>query len=138
MAPEEPYSYHTPKTGTSQDLLTVVTKAYERFLATTTTVLPAKTARQRMLLEAPFIVLGKGVAVFVRLLPAEWAISLHDALFSSLSAPRHYPFEAGNPALARARALAERLEKESGLKPAVIALISHPPVLGEMAHMNVE
>lgn len=132
------YEYPTPKTGTSQDLLTVVTKAYERALVAENIALPSKTSGQRLLLEAPFVLLGKAVAGFVRLLPAEKAIALHEKLFASLSAPRSYPFDENAPQLVRARALAEKLEKETGKAPALVALISHPPVMGDMAHMNFE
>ena len=38
---------------------------------------------------------------------------------------------------ARARALVADVEKRTGRAPAILALISHPPVLGELAHLNV-
>jgi hypothetical protein len=133
-----PYEYPTLKTGTSQDLLTVVTKAYERHLAATGAELPRKTRAARLALEFPFVLVGKAVAAAMRLMPAETSLSLHDKLFSGLSAPRSYPFEPGSPALARARAEARRLETLTGKKPALLALISHPPVMGEAATMNFE
>lgn len=138
MPQPRPYEYPTLKTGTSQDLLTVVTKAYERYLATTDITLPSKTPRARLALETPFVLLGKAVAAGMSLLPADTALKVHDKLFASLSAPRSYPFDAGHPVLARARAEARRLRRETGREPALLALISHPPVMGDMAHMNFE
>jgi hypothetical protein len=128
----------TPKTGTSQDLFTVVTAAYERHLAANPADLPRKTSAQRLALELPFVLLGKAIAAAMRALPAETALAAHGKLFGGLAAPKSYPFEAGAETLVRALDLAARLERETGKAPALIALVSHPPVLGEMAHMNFE
>jgi hypothetical protein len=138
MPQDRPYQYPTVKTGTSQDLLTVVTKHYERFLAGSDITLPEKGPALRMALETPFVLLGKAVAAAMRLMPADTALKAHDKLYAGLSAPKSYPFDPANPALERARAEARRLKKETGLEPALLALISHPPVLGDMAHMNFE
>lgn len=132
------YEYPTLKTGTSQDLLTIITKAYERHLHATSTVLPEKTRRQRAFQELPFLLIGKAVAAAMRLLPAERALIAHDKLFGALASPHSYPFDPASPQLLRARALALRLESETGQKPALLALISHPPVMGDLAHLNFE
>ncbi len=133
-----PYEYPTLKTGTSQDLFTIITRSYERKLAAEGTVLPVKSRRSRLLLEAPFVLLGKGVAAFMRALPTERAFRVQNRLYSTLSAPRSYPFDEKAPQLERARALAARLEKDAGRAPALVALISHPPVMGDLAHLNFE
>lgn len=131
------FEYPTVKTGTSQDLLTIVTKAYERHLAANPAALPVKTPAQRLLLELPFVVVGKGVAALLSLLPAEAALRFHDVLFRTL-AGRSYAFDEGSVNLGRARALVERLRRETGREPALVALISHPPVMGDLSHLNFE
>ena len=66
------------------------------------------------------------------------SVAFHDRLFAALAAPHSYRFDREVPTVLRARALAARLEAETGKAPALLALISHPPVLGELAHMNLE
>lgn len=116
----------------------VVTKAYELRLEADKTVLPAKPEVQRMLLEPITRAAGLLMAVVMELVPADWTASFHDKLFLHLSAGRDYPFQPGAPAVAAARSLAARLEKESGVAPALLAAISHPPVMGDLAHLNFE
>lgn len=127
------YTYPLVKTGTSQDLMTIVARACERRIAREGQVLPQKTAAQRALLEAPFNVVGAAVRWTLRLLPADLTVRFHDWLFATLAKGRNYPFDAASPALEEARKLAASLDS-----PAIVALISHPPVYGDMAHMNFE
>lgn len=130
--------YPTIKTGTSQDLMSIVARAYERQLRREGSVLPRKTPVQRVFLEAPFNVLGAAIHAAASCLPSEWVMRFHDRLFSSLSSPRHYAFDARSGALLRARRLVEELERSSGGSVALVGVISHPPVSGDMAHMNFE
>lgn len=129
------YTYPSPRTGTAQDLLRVVTRAYELEVLRTGTVLPAKGDLSRRWLAAPFRALGVGFAWFMEALPSEWAASIHDRAYGSL-AGRDYPFDPSSPVLMRARALVARLETETGAAPALLAVISHPPAMGELAHLN--
>ena len=138
MSPGAPHEDPTLKTGTSQDLLTIVTADSARYLAAHPTPLPSKTAGQRLFLELPLVLFGKAAAALMSVLPAEAALRVHERFMSLMAAPRSYPFDAGSLALARARELAQRLERETGSPPALIALISHAPVRGEMAHLNFE
>lgn len=131
-------TYPTIKTGTSQDLMSIVARAYERQLRREGGVLPRKTAVQRAFLEAPFNVLGAAIHAVASCLPAEWVMRFHDRLFSSLSSPRHYAFDARSESLLKARRLVEEVEKRSGRSAALVGVISHPPVSGDMAHMNFE
>jgi hypothetical protein len=133
-----PYAYPAPKTGTAQDLLRVVTRAYELDLHRNSVSLPEKSEFQRRWIEPPFRVLGVAAAKALELVPAEAVLRFHDRLFAFLSAPRSYPFDAADPALARARELVRRAEERSGRPPALLALISHPPVMGDLAHLNFE
>jgi hypothetical protein len=132
------YAYPAPRTGTSQDLLRVVTKAYELELERTRTRLPSKSGAARRWIEPPFRAAGVALALLMEALPADWTVAFHDRLFAALSAPRRYPFDAAAPAVARARALAADVERRTGLEPGLLALISHPPVMGELAHLNFE
>ncbi len=132
------YAYPSARTGTAQDLMSVVTKAYEKRLEADGTVLPAKPKLQRVLLEPCSRAAGMLLAAVLELLPADWSVSFHNKLFLSLSPGRTYPFDPAAPAVAAARALAERLEKEAGKPPALLAAISHPPVMGDLAHLNFE
>lgn len=133
-----PYAYPAPKTGTAQDLLRVVTRAYELELARSGAVLPQKTDFQRRWIEPPFRAAGVAAAWLMEVLPAELVLAIHDRLYASLAAPRSYPFDPAAPAVVRARALAERLRRDAGREPALLALISHPPVMGDLAHLNFE
>jgi hypothetical protein len=133
-----PYAYPAPKTGTAQDLLRIVTRAYELELERTGTVLPHKTEAQRRWIEPAFRAAGVALGLLMEVLPADASVSFHNKLFAALSAPHSYRFDPEGPSLLRARALAARLEKETGKAPALLALISHPPVLGDLAHMNLE
>jgi hypothetical protein len=132
------YAYPAPRTGTAQDLLGVVTRAYERELERRGVVLPEKSEASRRWIEPVFRVLGIGLAKVMELVPADWTVAFHDRLFSFLSAPRTYPFDPESPVIVRARALAADAEKRAGRAPAILALISHPPVLGDLAHLNFE
>lgn len=116
----------------------VVTKAYEIRLESEATVLPAKTELQRVCLEPFAHVTGIIVAAVMELMPADWAVAFHNKGLISLSPGRNYPFDPLSPAVVSARALAAQLEKDTGRAPALLAAISHPPVLGDLAHLNTE
>lgn len=133
-----PYAYPAPKTGTAQDLLRIVTRAYELELERSGAVLPVKTEAQRRWIEPFFRAAGVAMGGVMELLPADWSVAFHDRLFAALAAPYSYAFDAEDPRLARAAALAARLERETGRAPALLALVSHPPVLGDLAHLNLE
>lgn len=132
------YTYPILKTGTSQDLMSIVARAYERRMDRDGTVLPHKTAAQRTVLEVPFNAIGALLHAFASLLPAEWTLRLHDKLFTALASPHSYPFDASAAVLTRAAALVAEVEREAGRPAALVGLVSHPPVMGEMAHMNFE
>lgn len=137
--PEGPsYAYPVWRTGTSQDLMAIVTKAYEVHLERTKTALPAKTDSRRNLLGPPFICAGFLVSWLAALAPADRVLEAHDALLRMLAKPRHYPFDEASPVLVRAVELARTIERDCGRSPALMALISHPPVMGELAHLNFE
>ena len=131
-------AYPSARTGTAQDLMRVVTKAYENRLEADGTKLPEKPEPHRLFLEPLTRAFGMFLAQALELLPADWGIAFHNKLFLSLVAERTYPFDHRAPALVSARALAERLEKEAGRPPALLAAISHPPVMGDLAHLNFE
>lgn len=132
------YTYPLAKTGTSQDLMTIVARACERRIAREGRELPAKSGLERAVLEAPFNAVGMALRLAVALLPTDMSVAFHDWLFKRLAAPYGYAFDAASPELARARSLAAEMERASRKAPALVALISHPPVYGELAHMNFE
>jgi hypothetical protein len=132
------YAYPAPRTGTAQDLLRVVTRAYELELERSGALLPEKSDAARRWIEPWFRGIGIVLALVMELVPADWTVAFHDRLFASLSAPRSYPFDPESPVVVRARALAADLEKRTGRAPALLALISHPPVMGALAHLNFE
>lgn len=128
------YAYPTQKTGTSQDLLTIITRAYERHIEATHIELPEKTPAQRRWLEPPFILIGIALSKVLEVAPWACVVGFHDKLFSALASPKRYPFDASSAVLARAAKLAASCAKP----PALLALVSHPPVMGDMAHLNFE
>ncbi|MDD5304413.1 MAG: hypothetical protein PHS14_15050 [Elusimicrobia bacterium] len=131
-------AYPSARTGTAQGLMRVVTKAYENRLDADGTVLPAKTEFQRRFIEPFSRAAGIIMGAVMELVPADWTVAFHNKVFLFLSGGHSYPFDAASPAVVAARALAARLEKESGRAPALLAAISHPPVMGELAHLNIE
>lgn len=133
-----PYAYPTSKTGTAQDLMNVVMRAAEIQLQGAVHSLPHKNSTHRVCLEAPFVFLGRGLSCLARMAPAQPMLRAQDWMFRRLASPHHYPFDESSPVLAGAAALVRNLTKELGREPALIALISHPPVMGEMAHLNFE
>jgi hypothetical protein len=133
-----PPAYPSPRTGTAQDLLRVVTRAYELELEKLGARLPQKTEAQRRFIEPVFRALGVALGKLVEAAPGDWNVAFHDKLYGHLSAPHSYAFDPAAPVIVRARALADSLEKKTGLAPALLALISHPPVLGDLAHLNFE
>ncbi|MDX6768859.1 MAG: hypothetical protein SF051_04955 [Elusimicrobiota bacterium] len=133
-----PASYPAPKTGTAQDLMRVITRAYEAKLDREGTVLPHKSERGRRWLEPVARLFGIAVATVLSVLPAELYVAFHDRLYRGLAGGRVYPFDASSPAVRHAVELAARLAAETGREPALIAVISHPPVMGELKHLNFE
>lgn len=127
----------TMATGTFEDLMAVIARAEARRCARQHAVLPAKPASRRFLLETPMNLGGMLLARALELSPPELVLRAHDALFRSLASPHHYPFE-DSPALAAAAELTGRIEASAGKPPAILALISHPPVMGDMSHLNFE
>jgi len=131
-------AYPSARTGTAQDLMRVVTKAYELRLEAESTILPAKPELQRLFLEPFTRAAGILLAGVMEVVPADWTVSFHNKLFRHLSAGREYAFDPGDPGVGAAKALTARLEAETGLAPALLAAISHPPVMGDLAHLNFE
>lgn len=132
------YAYPAPRTGTAQDLMRVITHSYEERLEREETRLPIKGELGRRLVEPPARLIGMALGAAMELIPADWTVAFHDKLYGTLSAGKNYPFDPERPELVRAAALAAVLEAESGLAPALLALISHPPVMGDLAHLNFE
>ncbi|MBI3566257.1 MAG: hypothetical protein HY079_13760 [Elusimicrobia bacterium] len=132
------YAYPAPRTGTAQDLLRVVTRAYEAELEKRGATLPVKTEVQRRWVEPFFRALGVAAGTLMELIPGDWNVAFHDRVYRTLSAPRVYEFDPEAPAVRRARALAAELEARTGKAPALLALLSHPPVMGDLAHLNFE
>jgi hypothetical protein len=132
------YAFPAPRTGTAQDLFRVVTRAYELELEKNAARLPEKSEASRRWIEPWFRAMGVALAKVMEIVPADWTVAFHDRVFRLLSGHRPYPFDPGSPVVARARALAADLEKRTGRAPALLALISHPPVTGEFLHLNFE
>jgi hypothetical protein len=131
-------AYPAPRTGTAQDLMRVVTRAYEGHLDRQGVTLPHKGEAARRFLEPAVRLVGIGFAALLRALPADWYVSFHDKLYAGLAAGKSYPFDPQAGPVRRAAELAARLEAETGKEPALLAVISHPPVMGELKHLNFE
>jgi hypothetical protein len=132
------YTYPATPTGTAQDFMNIVTAAGERALARSGTILPRKGPWARRLLEPPCNLGGLLIRAVLERLPADRALAIHDAVCRSLAEGRSYPFQEDAPSIGRARAEARRLAEAAGREPALIGLVSHPPILGEMGHLNFE
>ncbi|MDE2038888.1 MAG: hypothetical protein KGO96_11170 [Elusimicrobia bacterium] len=129
---------HYTRTGTFEDLFGVVVSNAQRRLESEGARLPRKPRLLRALLEAPLIAAGGVLAAAMERLPAETALGIHERVMALLSGALARPLDAEAPALVRARAAARRLAGATGRQPALLALISHPPVVGELAAMNFD
>jgi hypothetical protein len=133
-----PIVYPAPRTGTAQDLFRIVTRAYEIEVARRGDTLPEKPDAQRLWIDPFFRALGIFIAATMEVIPADWAMVFHDKLYAGIAAPFSYAFDPADPAVIGAHALAQSLERATGRPPALLVLASHPPVMGDLAHMNLE
>lgn len=125
------------RTGTAQDLLRVVTRAYELEIESGG-ARPSERRPAGLSWIAPlFRALGIGFAFCMEFVPPAWTLSFHARVCARL-AGRTYPFDPSAAVLARARVLAARLEEETGSPAALLAFMSHPPSVGELSHLNFE
>lgn len=131
------YTYPTSKTGTAQDLMMILIRSGELVLEREGTVLPKKTELARAVLEVPFNLIGVMFCGLLEAMPADWALTLQDRIYRKLSG-RSHSFDPATPALDRAARLLRTVEAKTGVTPALMAFLSHPPVLGEIAHLNFE
>lgn len=132
-----PVFYPTYRTGTSQDLMTVISRAAALRAEKTGLKLPDKNTRNRIWMEPSLNLAGLLLWRLVECLPARWVFKGHEVFFKVLASPLACPYDDG-PKLVAARELARRVHKESGVRPALVALISHGPMVGELANMNFE
>jgi hypothetical protein len=132
------YSYPAPRTGTAQDLFRVVTRAYELELERTGVHLPEKSELSRRWIGAAARGAGACIGALLEFVPADWTVAFHDRLFAALSAPYSYSFLSDAPSVQRAKALTADIKARTGRDPALLAMISHPPVMGRLAHLNLE
>lgn len=128
----------TKRTGTAEDLMAIVLLSDEERRIREGTRLPAKGKVQRLLLQTPFNCFGIFLSLIVDSLPAEWALKWHDWLYRRVGGPRSYVFDQNSGALRDSRELVLRAGREAGAAPALLGLISHPPVLGDLSHLNFE
>lgn len=125
-------------TGTAQDLMSIVIRAEQMRYQLSPQHFPSKPVSLRACLESPCNLIGRLLGGFLEILPAALVFRLHEKVFSGLASPWSYPYEATSPHLKEALRLVGRMEQETGTSPAILGLLSHPPVLGGMAHMNFE
>lgn len=98
---------------------------------------PEKTRRARACLEPPFNLIGLLVRVLGELLPPQAMLEIHEKAFTEVAKPFRVPFT-GDGMLARAREEADRIEKETGKRAALLCLTSHFPVTEEHLNANPE
>ncbi|MFA6318721.1 MAG: hypothetical protein WC943_15035 [Elusimicrobiota bacterium] len=126
-----------PSTGTAEDLTGILIEADERRVLRDGLPVPVKSAWRRAALEAPLNLVGRGLSLAMTALPASWAFVLQEAGLRALVNEGGRPFEP-SAELDAARALIERTEEETGRPAALLVLISHGPVHGELAYLNIE
>lgn len=127
-----------PVTGTFDDLLSILARAQERRAREDGLRLPAKPRAGRILLEPLLHCVGLAVRAAAVAMPASLFTGLQDRLFKVAAGPTSVPFDAGAAGLEAARRLAREVEREAGTPPALLCLMSHPPVTPEWLHLNVE
>ncbi|MBI5884182.1 MAG: hypothetical protein HZB91_13890 [Elusimicrobia bacterium] len=125
------------KTGTAEDLSSIIIRADERRVARDGLPVQVKSAFQRVLLEALLNLVGRGLSFAARAIPASWMFQAHDAGLRGLVGSSQHPFDRSGR-LERAADLLRQAEAETGMRAAILAIISHGPVHGRFAYMNLE
>lgn len=126
-----------PATGTAEDLAGIIIAADKARIARDGLPVPAKRDAHRALLEAPLNLAGRALALAFGAAPASWIARIHEAGLKVLTGGVQLPFDRSGR-LAEAEALLRGTEARAGKEAALFALISHGPVHGELAYMNLE
>jgi len=102
-------------------------------------VLPSKPRLLHWIFEPFCHLVGLFCAWWAMLAPADWAMAVQDFVFRAAEGSRpDFPFEPESPALAETAALLKEAEARIGERPAVVCLLAHPPVDGDLLYLNLE
>ncbi|MBI3549542.1 MAG: hypothetical protein HY078_10930 [Elusimicrobia bacterium] len=134
---QPPHGSYAPS-GTYEDILSILARAEERRYLRTGAVIPEKTSLARCLLQPVFHLLGMVVHATTSVLPGAPFEKVQDRCFRLAGDNETVPFESGAAALVQARSLCEEVERSTGKRPALLVMMSHPPVTPETLTMNVE
>ncbi len=127
-----PWTGEFPPTGRFDDLLAILARAdHERLWDR----LPRKTRWARGLLFPAAAAAGRAIAALLRWAGPARALAVHEFAMPRVSGKPGFPFDPGSPGLSQAR---ELLARSRGRRTAVLCLVSHPPVLGELFYLNIE
>lgn len=99
---------------------------------------PRKNALNRRLVEPLLNAFGMFITMLGALLGASRMMGYHDKLMGGLAGKAREPFDPKLPQLEETRRLMAHVEELCGTHPAVLCLMSHPPVLPESLGLNVE
>lgn len=120
---------------TAEDLMAVISCSEKLRIEREARSIPDKNPLLKRFLEAPLNFAGVMVYWLVEAIPATLALKIHEFVYTSLAGGRACLFDPRSAAWDWARALVKIVAARTGRKPAMLALLSHPPVSGEHAHL---
>lgn len=127
-----PWTEEFPPAGRCDDLLAILARAdHERLWDG----LPRKSAWARPLLFPAAAAAGRVIAALMDWAGPARALAVHEFAMPRVSGRPGFLFERDCENLALA---AELLARTGGRKTAILCLVSHPPVLGDLFYLNIE
>jgi len=124
--------------GTYEDILSIFARSEQRRYVRAGVSPPKKNAFVRWVGEPFLNAVGIGITWYGEMVGASRMISLHDTIMGGLAGKSKGPFNPDLPEFTATRELMAHVEEIFGTAPAVLCLMSHPPVLPESLGLNVE
>ena len=118
--------------------MAIFARSEQRRYAKNGIVPPKKSAFTRRVIEPLLNLVGMLLTALGSLLGASRVMGYHDKLMGGLAGKASGPFDPRLPQLEETRKLMDHVEQLAGTHPAVLCLMSHPPVLPESLGLNVE
>ncbi|MBI4387318.1 MAG: hypothetical protein HY551_08035 [Elusimicrobia bacterium] len=127
-----------PPNGTCEDILCFLARAEERRQRLAGIKLPIKASWTRRILEPIGNAVGVACSRLMESCPAFIVRKTQDWTFRQVAGNGLIEFDPEEPVLGRARELCLDIERRAGRRPALLCLMSHPPVDERWLHLNVE
>ncbi|MBI4057197.1 MAG: hypothetical protein HY399_06575 [Elusimicrobia bacterium] len=122
-----------------KEIIDLLVRLEKKYCEASGIVLPRKSPWARGLVEFPLNLLGFLGGWFLRNMPRRWSFAWQEKILLFLSGRVRYRLGPHwGHRVKMARFLAKRCEESFGVSPAVVCLLSHPPVTREVNVLNYE